>query len=829
MYLIRLSTLLALAALLVPAAIAQAAPAEDAYAAAAGLYSAQQWEQAAEALGQFLAQYPDHERATVARFYRGEALAQLGRHESAASLHGEFLTLAPQHALARVAAFRVGECLLLAGKGDEAKTRLEEFRRSHPQDELNAFALPYLGEIALAAGKTAEAEDLYVQALSDYPSGLMAAESRFGLASCRQKSGQAADAIALYQQVATDTNHALADDARLRIGLVHYDAQQFADAEESFSAFRTTFAESQLAPQARYWLGMSQQAQGRAAEAAATLAAAAAEFEQAEQAPALHAAAGDAFRHAGDTARADAHFQRLIADWPQSEWADDALLGRAELALAAGEADRAATLAAELAEKYPQSPHAGLAGIIRARSLLAEEQFAAAEELLQPLVVEAKPEAATDGPPAASAANHQLAYLLALAQIGQKKHEAALASLDKIGDLPEGDSLAAPVAEARCSALLGLERFDDAAALLQQRIESDSGGEAEAAELSVQLVVALARSGKLGQAVAQIQNLPQNAVQSQEVAAVVLLAAEEAYKSNNLPTAESLFTLAAGEGVPAAERSLALSGLAWTQYRRSGKQASAATFDRLLRDFPSSPLAAEAALVRAKSLEDVKQYDAAISTYRLIIDKYATSPWLTHALWGAARLHDQLNQDREAAELLTRLVNDYPDFTHRDAALYQLGWVHADLQGHASSEAAHAQLLKEYPESEFWADAAYHLAEQAARRQENSRAIELTDQLLAHKSGAGVRENALYLRGQLAAAEGKWDEVARYMGDHALQYPASAMNLSARYWHAEAAFRIAPKARAGGLSANGQIAVLPNPPFAFGERPPCQGVGGGRA
>jgi TolA-binding protein len=319
----------------------------------------------------------------------------------------------------------------------------------------------------------------------------------------------------------------------------------------------------------------------------------------------------------------------------------------------------------------------------------------------------------------------------------------------------------------------------------------------------VQLVVALARSGKIIEAAQEAQQLPVESLKNGDAAAAVLVAAEGAYKSNDFRTAEKLFAVAAREGVPDQQRTQALSGLAWTQYRSAGKQVSAATFERLLQEYPDSPLAAEAAAVRARSLEEAKQYDAALATYRLVVEEYPESPLAPSALWGAARLHDRLEQDREAAAMLARLINEHPQFAERDAALYQLGWVLTDLEDQHAGEAAHARLVKEYPQSAYFADAAYRLAEQAARRQETSRAIELADQVLAIETATTVRESALYLRGQLAAAGSKWDEVARFMRQHASEFPKSSMNLSARYWQAEAAFR-----QADYTSADKQLAEL---------------------
>lgn len=782
---------LATAALLGWSAPACAAPADDQYAEAAGFYAAGKWPEAAEGFGRFLDLHSDHERAATARFYRGESLVQAGKYEEAARQHDEFLNSAPEHSLARIARFRAGECLLLAGKHEEAAKRLAEFRAQHAADELNAFALSYLGEIALAAGQTAEAEGYYEQSLRDYPTGSLATESRFGLARCSQLSGKLPEAIALYESLASSPGEPLADDARLQIGVINYQLKQYAAAEESLSAFRTTFGGSDFAPQAMYWLGLSQTAAGRPAEAAATLAAAAGKFDETSQAPAFHAAAGDAFRRAGEPVQAQRHYEQLTLQWPESEWADDAMLARAEMALDAGDVERAAAIAGELARRFPASPHLLLAQMIRGRSLLAEQKFAEAEEalqqapsvqpILQPAEAPSQSESVTD---------EQCRYFLALARLGQKKYEEALGTIEQLGALPGQHTLARSINEVRCSALLGLERYDEAIALLRSQLADEAQRSQPATTpIRVQLVVALARSGKLADATAEINLLTPAAMNDADAAAAVLLAAEGAYAANDLATAERLFSLAVSEGVSADQRSQALSGLAWTQFRRAGKQASAETFERLLREYPTSPLAAEAALVRARSLEDSEQVDAALATYRLVIDDYADSAQLPQALFGAARLHDRLDQDREAADLLTRLIDDHPQFAERDAAIYELSWVLTDLKDLPAAEAALARLAKDYPNSAYWADATCRLAEHAARRKETARAIELADQVLAAKTTSEVRDTALYLRGQLAAAESQWEEVARLMQEHVQQFPASALNLSAHYWRAEATFR----------------------------------------
>src|SRR5687767_8325418 len=53
---------------------AQAAPADEQYAVAAGFYARQEWQRASDEFKSLLADYPNHERADSARFFHAEAL-----------------------------------------------------------------------------------------------------------------------------------------------------------------------------------------------------------------------------------------------------------------------------------------------------------------------------------------------------------------------------------------------------------------------------------------------------------------------------------------------------------------------------------------------------------------------------------------------------------------------------------------------------------------------------------------------------------------------------------------------------------------------------------
>ena len=485
-------------------------------------------------------------------------------------------------------------------------------------------------------------------------------------------------------------------------------------------------------------------------------------------------ALADALRLASELAAADETYMRVLDRWPASDAADDALYGRLAIAEQQQNAERAESLAGELVRRFPESPFVPAAHFTQARLLVMRQEYAAAEPVLAALV-------SADGPNL-----QQARYLLGLAQLCQAKHAAALATIETVET--DDAELAAAVREVRVAALVGLKKFDQAVPLLEELLAAATD-EGVQIRWRTHLAIAHSELGQLDAAAGQLDKLPAASLADSDVAAAALAVAEKAHRAGNHALAKRWFEALAQESAAPSVRTPALAGLAWTQLALDGKEASAATFERVLRDYPDSPLAAEAALVRGRSLEEQGENNAALASYRLVIDKYAQSPQLPAALLAAGRLHDKLDQDREAAELLARLVNDFPEFGEHDAAIYALAWVLFDQE---KLEEAHAQFLRlsdEFPASQYWADATYRLAQRAARRKEHAQAAELADRIIASECPAEIHEHALYLRGQSAAALSRWNEVAGFMEQLLDKHPDTALRPTAEYWLAEADFR----------------------------------------
>jgi TolA-binding protein len=209
----------------------------------------------------------------------------------------------------------------------------------------------------------------------------------------------------------------------------------------------------------------------------------------------------------------------------------------------------------------------------------------------------------------------------------------------------------------------------------------------------------------------------------------------------------------------------------------------------LLDQGPEPTLAAEAALVRGQILERLGRPDAALAMYDLVVETYAESEQFPQALWAAARVRDELDQDREAASLYERLATTLPDFPQIDAVLYHWAWALHDLDRREESLSLFERLRREHPQSAYWADATFRLAQSGFEQGENDRSRKLVAEIVARQTGDEIRQNALYLNGQIAAADERWIDASRSFERLLQEYPETSLRLLVEYGLAEVAFR----------------------------------------
>lgn len=806
-----LTLLAALAAALAPG-IARADPADDQYATAIGLYARQDWQLAAKELQAFLAKSPGHAQAGHAAFYLGEAQLQLRRYEEARASFADYLKREPQGALASKALFRCGEAARLGGQNDQAAVLLKDFLAKHADDPLNAYVLTYLGEIALAGKDYKAAGEWFGQGLSRFPNGPRQDDCRFGLAQALQHQGQHEEAQRLYVALAGKIGNPLAPDAQFCLAALQYELRKFAEAADSFQEFEKKFASSPLLPtarryrgfalfqldrldeakavfeglaadpalgiEARYWTGRIQRAQKQWAEAAKTLIAAGDADPKHPLLAAVRFHAGDALMRAGDPGAAQKQLDLAIAASGEAgEWLDDAWRAKVQAALEAKDHALVDQAAAEFLKRCPGSLLVGDVARSRARSLIQRKDFGEAAKVLEPLA-----SAAGADEPALTAR-----YLLALAYEGLGRAQDALAQLAPV--LQSGHAALKRDAQlAEAGLRISLKQYAEAIPPLEACLAADPGA-AEAPGAKARLAVCYAWTKQLDKARKLYGELVEKHASEPSLAAATEQLAEAALAAGDPEWSAALFGRMAGAGAGEGAELRGLSGQGWSHFRAGRLEEAAATMARLLAKDPPEALAADAALLRGTVLAKLQQPDAALAMFDLVIDKYPKSAQYGGAVLAAARLRDALKQHERAAALFERYVGAFPQAEDLDKVLYDWAWALAELGRDDASAAAFERICKEYPKSPYWPDAAFRLAQRALKAGDLGRAGELAAAVLAAQPKPEIRRHALYLQGQVLAAQDKWEEVGAVFAALAKECPEGPLRRSAEFWVAESSFR----------------------------------------
>ena len=755
--------------------------ADDQYAVAAGHYAQKQWELAAEEFTTFLERFPRHPQAPQGVYYLGEAFLQSGRLEKAQKRFDQYLRQYPQGKFGRAAAFRAAETAYLSSNYPLGKRLLLDFKSKYPKDNLGAFVLPYLGNIALAEKDAGVAADAFRAGLAQFPHGRLQDNCRLGLARALAMQGKPDEAEKILRALAAKPTARLAGEAQYRLGLLQFTTGQYAQAaetlrsatssvaanwqphvqlclalalrklgqaDESHDLLTKVAAEEKIGIDARYWLAVEHKEAGRwkpAADALVKLAKECPKDHQLLAAISFHA--GDALLRDGRLDAAAEHFQAVLA-LPKAgnRWADDAARAMVQVALRTKDHQRLDRHAAAFSKRFGKNPLRGDVDHMRARSLLERKQFQKTLEAIQPVVADAE---------------------------GRLKHDALLVE---------------------ASALVGLKRFQDAIRPLEaflhvttaDRVAVDIEDKIRALG---QLAICHARSGNLDEAKKCHARLMNEHIDHELFAPTVAELAENAFSSGRFQWSAELFEWLVEESGRQEFAISGLAGLAWSRLENKQESLANSTFERLLLKSPGPELAAEAAFVRGRILESMQRHDGALAMYDRVIERHPTSPQHPKALLAAARLRTRLSSLEEAAKLYKRLADDYASATNLDTVLYEWSWTLRDLGRQEESIPLFEQVHREFPDSRLWADATYRLAAEAFDKGDNERAGELIERILAQGDKPLAFAHALALKWQIAAFQGRWDDVGKAARMLLHECPKSDMRLVGEYWVAESTYR----------------------------------------
>ncbi|AMV37577.1 tetratricopeptide repeat protein [Planctomyces sp. SH-PL62] len=794
-----------------------------------GLFRQRKFDMAAEEYAKFLETDPGPPHGDDARFGLASARLLQGLYQESRAAFQEFIRRAPEHPRARTAWYRLGELSYMLGDLPAAREALERFT-ADPADHPNLeTAWTYLGDVRSALDDPAGARAAYERSLKAFPDARLADRARYGLGRALAAMGETQPALDVLEDLIRREPPEWVDKARLQVGRIELAAGRFDAAEKSLAKVAgpgPLQAEARLRrAQALMRLERLDEAadllrplaadpaepasleasldaahvdlrRGRAEDALKVLDAAIPRAGESPLAPALLYRSAEALRSLGRIPEAREGFLKAAEAAPTASWADDARLEAVRLAHQAGDHDAAQKLAEDFAAKFPDSKLLPDALLIEARSATAAKRPEAAVAALEKLIGDgSKPVEAA--PEILDAARYELA--LAYRAVGKpERAEAILATLAKSG----GKGASADAAFLLGQAHLEAGRFAEAAAAFENSLEAAPDGQVADYALAYEAAAYLGLDRR-DDAVAAIGRLSERFPRSLALPPARLRVAEALAKAGELPKAVEQFRplVESAESVPADLKERAELGLARAQAKQGDAEAATKTFDAILAKTTDEARAAALGLERAGVLETTGKPDEAIAAYEAVEARAPKLDAALHAALARARLLAK-DHPQQAADLLGKLLEGEEARARLkaigqpiDALIADRGWDLIDAGKIDEADEAFAELLRDFPDGPYGADARFNLAESANERKDFAEVVRLLAPLLEPGSPDAPRlperlaPDVLYRLGRTRIERGEWAEAAATLDRLIAEAPASPRIREARFLRAEAALR----------------------------------------
>lgn len=775
---------------------------------AAAFFRAQRWQYATDEFQDFLKDYPNSERAPLARLYIGLCLNSLEDYKQSRTYLEQFVRDAPDNRNAADARYRIGECSYYLKDYDSAIQQLTKYLEKHDGHQLNSWGRLLLGESLNQKKQFVEAEQALIPILAVAKKDGILDDVEFALAASLQGQDKTTEAATEFQKLVDRKSDRFQHRALARLGMMAFDARNYAEAVRyydrlvsdhptkpgtSTAALQSGIANYQLGnfaeaidrfkvipsgePAAEYgqlWTGLALTRIGKIDEARTVLN----DAYQTVTDPTLSTEL--LFRRAElemmdkQLPSAIAMFKDLTDRWPESRYVDQSLFNIADLQLEQGNVVEADDAVRRLLEASPTKADDPDVLTIRGRLMLKKDQMADAVELLT---------RAVDDPEASASQRRIRTYHLVRALHQAGKHQDVVSKVEPLADQLVADQQTDVAAMLSLAAISSLEIDDNEAALsfADQFIKVSPDITTQADALTARAIAA-SRTKDLDAARTDLQLLVDNFRDLPATWVAVLQSAESAWATKEYTASAEFFDLATNDNTVERIRVMALSGAGWSYFRLNEPAKAKERLMQLIQVAPSANETTEGRYLLARILVDEKQDNAAAEQFEIVFNtlkKTAAdgeqSPDEIRYLFSSGRFYAQLlgrlNQPERANEVWKEMSKLFDRSRQLDQILDEWAVLNLQTANYDESDRIYRVLLDRFPNSPFAGQARLSLAESQMQGENLQPALEEFEAIIANAAYADRDKSAaLYHIVDIYAARQQWNDVltaaTRFLQDY---------------------------------------------------------------
>jgi tol-pal system protein YbgF len=551
----------------------------------------------------------------------------------------------------------------------------------------------------------------------------------------------------------------LGDEAQYKVGLYRYQNADYQGAIDAFTRVHQDYPQSTLRGSAYYW-------------------------------------EGESYYRLGQYDKALAAYQQVIQHFPGERLRDYALLSAADVQLRAQRPADALPLLRELMATYPSSSTKALARRYLAEALFRAGRYAEAADAYSQLLHASQGDG--DQPNAVfwraesffqlgefdraeqgyrellqayprHSRQEEALYGLGWAQLNGQKYRSALDTFQQLGRTFPRTRFQESVSYARVKSYLGLRQMPAAQDTYRQLAREFPQGRWLGAA-TLEFARTAYEAGDYATA-ASLTNQVADATKASPLAPVALvLQGDLLYREGKFTEAIEAYRRAERAGLPDNLLETTLLKRALAFYQRRDFANAATDLERLLRQFPASANAAEAAFWLGESRFYNRQYRPALVAYQQVPPG---SPRYPDAVYGRGWVYYQGSDWPKAVSEFEQVVQRFPEASIRPEALFRLGEVQFNLKNFDKAIATYQQLLREYPQEKLVPNARLRTAWVRYKAGNSGQAIRELSDLIRDQPNQPIAAEAHYWLGMAYLSTKQLDEARAQFERILAQWPSS--------------------------------------------------------